>query len=66
MKFSPHLTAIVITIVAVAIFLILRSALNFQFGLRTYWPVFLCIYLVVWYFAQMKAAGGNVQTPEEG
>ena len=39
-----------ITILAVAIFLTLKIAMGFQFGLRTYWPGFVCLYLIAWFY----------------
>ena len=64
MKFSSHVSAAVITVLAVVIFLILRSAMDFQFGLRTYWPVFLTIYLVVWYIGGLMTNKSGDRVPE--
>jgi hypothetical protein len=47
---SAHFLAAVVTILAVFIFVVLDLNFNFRFGLRTYWPAFLILYLIVWYF----------------
>ncbi len=51
---SPHILAAIVTVVAVIIFLILFSVLHLRFGLRTYWPGFVCLYLLVWYYSRIK------------
>ena len=48
---SPHLLASIITAILLVLFLVLKPILGFQFGFRTYWPVFVCLYLIVWYFS---------------
>ncbi len=50
---SPHFSAAVTTILAVIVFLVLDWRFDYRFGLRTYWPEFMCLYLLVWYFVQM-------------
>ncbi len=46
----PHFPAAVLTILAVVVFLVLDWRFGYRFGLRTYWPEFMCLYLLVWYF----------------
>ncbi len=50
---SPHLISAIVTIVAVGLFLVLKMTMGFQFGLRTYWPAFVCLYLLVWYYLKV-------------
>jgi hypothetical protein len=50
---SPHVIAAIVTIVAVGLFLVLKTTMGFQFGLRTYWPAFACLYLLVWYYMKV-------------
>ena len=52
MKHMTHIAALVITVVSVVIFLILKGQYDWVFGLRTYWPVFVCVYLIVWYVGE--------------
>jgi len=54
---SKYMNAAIITIVAVILFLAAKQLMGFQFGLRTYWPVFAVLYLVINYFNGMKNAG---------
>ncbi len=55
---SPHLIAALVTIAAVILFLVLRPVAHFQFGLRTYWPGFVCLYLAAWYYARLRMSRG--------
>jgi len=50
---SPHFIAVVATILAMGIFLLLKIPLGFRFGLRTWWPAFFVGYVLVWYYAKM-------------
>jgi len=59
MRRNPHLIAAIVTVVAVVLFLVLKPIFGFQFGLRTYWPAFVCVYLVAWYNSGMHHKGVN-------
>jgi len=50
MKHIAHITALAATIIAIIIFVLLKPVLGFIFGLRTYWPLFVCLYLIIWYY----------------
>jgi hypothetical protein len=59
MNRSPHLIAAVVTIVAAVIFFVLKSLIGFQFGFRTYWPGFACLYLIAWYYGKVIPTAGK-------
>jgi len=52
MKFKSHAIALGVMIIGIVIFYVLKMSVGFNFGLRTYWPAFVCLYLVVWYYAE--------------
>lgn len=59
---SPHFIAVIITVIAIALFLVLKPVFGFQFGLRTYWPVFACLYLLVWYYIRIITTESKSQS----
>ena len=60
MSYSSHLIAAVVVVLAMIVFQIVRAPLHFQFGFRTYWPAFLCAYIVIWYYlSRLRARNSN-------
>ena len=56
MKLSPHLIAAIVTVLAIALFLLLRSPLHIVFGLRTWWPAFFVMYVLALYYARVSGS----------